>query len=243
MSCRAPTSPFARSGALALIADGMGGHAAGEVASAVAVDIIRRRYYELAGTVPDVLAASFEAANRAIYERNASNAKLAGMGTTCTVFAVRDGLIYLGHVGDSRAYILRDGRLRQISQDHSVVAELVRHGTITAAEASRSPYRNIVPARAGHQTDDRAADLARRHAAPFRRCDRAVLRRLSDRLDDAGIAEIVGRLPPPEACQALISAALARGASDNISLGVFTVTARDTRAREPVEPARAASVV
>jgi PPM family protein phosphatase len=237
-----PDEPFARSGALALIADGMGGHAAGEVASAVAVDIIRRRYYELAGTVPDVLAASFEAANRAIYERNASDTKLAGMGTTCTVFAVRDGLIYLGHVGDSRAYILRDGRFRQISQDHSVVAELVRHGTITAAEASRSPYRNIVLRALG--TKPTIEPLIWREGMPLHSGDAIVLCSdgLSDRLDDAVIAEIVGRLPPPEACQALISAALARGASDNISLGVFTVTARDTRAPEPVDVTRMVSI-
>jgi serine/threonine protein phosphatase PrpC len=223
-----PDEPFARNGVLALVADGMGGHAAGEVASRIAADVIRRRYYEVAGSVPDALAAGFEAANRAIYERNAAVAEFAGMGTTCTVFAVRDGLIYIGHVGDSRAYLLRDGRFEQLSQDHSVVAELVRRGSITAAEASRSPYRNLVLRALGLKPT--VEPLIWREGMPLQPGDSIVLCSdgLTNRLEDAEIAEVVRRLPPPEACQTLIAAALARGASDNISLGVFTVGTPET---------------
>jgi PPM family protein phosphatase len=191
-----PQDFFAGSGALAIVADGMGGHAAGEVASRLAADVIRRRYYELAGPVPDILAASFAAANSAVYERGAADPELAGMGTTCTVLAVRDGRIYLGHVGDSRAYILRGNRLRQISHDHSVVAELVRSGAITAAEASKSPYRNVVLRALGIKPS--VEPLIWSEGLPLLRGDSIVLCSdgLSDLVDDTEIADKVRSLPP-----------------------------------------------
>ncbi|HVJ55190.1 MAG TPA: PP2C family serine/threonine-protein phosphatase [Aliidongia sp.] len=236
-----PQDFFAGSGALAIVADGMGGHAAGEVASRLAADVIRRRYYELAGPVPDILAACFAAANSAVYERGAADPELNGMGTTCTVLAVRDGRIYLGHVGDSRAYILRGNRLRQISQDHSVVAELVRSGAITAAEASKSPYRNVVLRALGIKSS--VEPLIWSEGLPVLRGDSIVLCSdgLSDLVDDTEIADKVGRLPPAEACRALIAAALAKGGRDNISLGVFTVGAGGADA-DPTAVTRAVSI-
>jgi protein phosphatase len=233
-----PNEPFARSGALALVADGMGGHAAGEVASRLAADIIRSGYYDLVGTVPEVLATCLEAANRAIYQRGKADPKCAGMGTTCTVIAVRDDMVYLGHVGDSRAYILRDGHLRQISQDHSVVAELVRNGTMTASEAMQSPYRNLVIRALG--TAATVEPLIWSEGLPLRAGDVIVLCSdgLSDLLADRIIAESVRRLAPLEACHALISAALEKGGTDNISLGVFAVRETSTLPRDPEQPTR-----
>jgi PPM family protein phosphatase len=139
---------------------------------------------------------------------------------------VEDDLAYLGHVGDSRAYILREGHLRQISQDHSVVAELVRSGTITESEASRSPYRNLVLQALG--TKPTVEPLIWDQGLPVRVGDVFVLCSdgLTDLLDDQVIAEMAGRLPPLEACQRLIDAALAAGAEDNISLGIFAVGER-----------------
>jgi serine/threonine protein phosphatase PrpC len=237
-----PDEPFARSGALALVADGMGGHAAGEVASRLAADIIRGRYYDLAGTVPEILAACLEAANRTIYQRSRSDPKCAGMGTTCTVVAVRDDKVYLGHVGDSRAYILRDGHLRQISQDHSVVAELVRKGAITASEAIQSPYRNLVFRALG--TSPTVEPLIWNEGLPLCAGDVIVLCSdgLSDLLEDDVIAETVIRLAPLAACQALISAALEKGGKDNISLGVFAVQERSALLRAPEQPTRTVAV-
>jgi protein phosphatase len=237
-----PDEPFARNGALALVADGMGGHAAGEVASRLAADIIRGRYYDLAGSVPEVLAACLEAANRTIYQRGQLNAECAGMGTTCTVIAVRDDRIYLGHVGDSRAYILREGHLRQISQDHSLVAELVRNGTITASEAIQSPYRNLVIRALG--TAPTVEPLIWSEGLPLRAGDVIVLCSdgLSDLLEDDVIAEAVQLLPPLQACQALISAALRQGGHDNISLGVFAVQERNDLPPPPEQPTRMVAV-
>jgi len=227
-----PGDRFAPQGALALVADGMGGHAAGEVASQLAADIIRRRYYELSGEVPDILAAGFEAANQAIYEMGAADSSRTGMGTTCTVLAVREGMIYLGHVGDSRAYLLRDGRIRQISQDHSVVAELVRAGTITPDEASRSPYRHMVLKALG--TKPTIEPLIWSEGLPLRLGDTIILCSdgLSDLLTDRAIAEIAGRQPPLEACRALIAEALAKGGGDNVSLGIFAAVACGDDARK-----------
>jgi serine/threonine protein phosphatase PrpC len=238
-----PDEPFARNGALALVADGMGGHAAGDVASRLAADIIRGGYYDMAGTVPEVLAACLEAANRIIYQRGKLDAACTGMGTTCTVIAVRHDRIYLGHVGDSRAYILRDGQLRQISQDHSVVAELVRNGTITASEAMLSPYRNLVIRALG--TAPTVEPLIWSEGLPLRAGDVIVLCSdgLSDLLEDGVIAETVQLLPPLQACQALISAALRQGGHDNISLGVFAVQERNTLPRPPDQPTRTVAVV
>ena len=102
-------------GSLALVADGMGGHAAGEVASALAADVIRRLYYDLDGAIPQVLANAFTAANRAILEYAAEHPECRGMGTTCTVLAFRDGKAWLAHIGDSRAYLLRNHELLQLS--------------------------------------------------------------------------------------------------------------------------------
>lgn len=237
-----PDEPFARNGALALVADGMGGHAAGEIASRLAADIIRSIFYDRAGTVPEVLAACLEAANRTIYQRSKSDPSCAGMGTTCTVVAVRDDMVYLGHVGDSRAYILRDGRLRQISQDHSVVAELVRKGTITASEAMLSPYRNLVFRALG--TNPTVEPLVWSEGLPLCVGDIIVLCSdgLTDLLDDAAIAAGVRRFAPLQACETLIAAALEKGAKDNISLGVFAVHERSARQQVPEQPTRLLTV-
>jgi PPM family protein phosphatase len=237
-----PAEPFARSGALALVADGMGGHAAGEVASRLAAEVIRAIYYDRAGTVPEVLAACLEAANRTIYQRSQSDPGCAGMGTTCTVVAVRDDMIYLGHVGDSRAYILRDGRLRQISQDHSVVAELVRQGTITSSEAMQSPYRNLVFRALG--THPAVEPLIWNEGLPLCPGDVIVLCSdgLTDGLEDAVIAAAVQRLAPLQACETLIAAALQKGVNDNISVGVFAVRERSTLRPGPGDPTRRVAV-
>jgi PPM family protein phosphatase len=230
--------PLARSGALALVADGMGGHAAGEVASRLAADIVCRRYYDLPGTVPEMLSASLNAANAAIYQRGLSDERCAGMGTTCTVVVVQGDRAYLGHIGDSRAYLLRGGLLRQISQDHSVVAELIRGGKMTIAEASRSPYRNLVLRALG--TRPSVEPVIWREGMPLYPGDVIVLCSdgLSDVLEDFVIADLAGNLPPAAACRALLSAALAEGGTDNISLGVFAIGTESASAWVPDHPTR-----
>jgi protein phosphatase len=208
---------------LALVADGMGGHAAGEVASQIAANTVLRLYYKLEGPPPEILAKCLRTANQVIRKHSKIDPRCVGMGTTCTVLALRDGAAYLAHIGDSRAYLLREGRLRQVSDDHSLVAKLVRDGVLTEEEAARSPRRNVILRALGIEPSveptiwQRGFSLQAGDA--FVLCSDG----LSDLVNDAVIAETVTRLAPFEACNALVDAALAAGGTDNVSVGVFAV--------------------
>jgi serine/threonine protein phosphatase PrpC len=221
-------------GSLALVADGIGGHAAGEVASALAADVIRRLYYDLDGPIPQVLANAFAAANRAIIEYAQEHPECRGMGTTCTVLAFRDSHAWLAHIGDCRAYLLRDRHLSQLSQDQTLVAKLVSEGTITQAEADRSPMHNVILQALG--TTSNIKPMIGTKGLPLQSGDILILCSdgVSNMVPDDKIAEVASRLPPQEACDALIEAALAAGGHDNASLGVFSVTTGAARKR--VEP-------
>jgi len=220
-------------GSLALVADGMGGHAAGEVASALAADVIRRLYYDLEGSVPTVLAAAFTAANRAILEYAAEHPQCKGMGTTCTVLAFRDRQAWLAHIGDSRAYLLRAGEFIQLSEDQTLVAKLVNAGTLTQEEADHSPMHNVILQALG--TSQQMRPIIGARGLPLEFGDVLVLCSdgVSGLVPDAKIADIAGRLSPQDACDALIEAALAAGGHDNASLGIFSVA-------EAAEPKSAA---
>jgi PPM family protein phosphatase len=224
-----------RRGSLALVADGMGGHAAGEVASAMASDIIRRLYYDLDGTIPQVLSQAFIAAHRAILEHAERHPECKGMGTTCTVLAFHGGAAWLAHIGDSRAYILRGQTLTQISLDDSLVAKAVREGTMTQEEADHSPMHNVILQALG--AIPQIKPMISSHGVPLHPGDVLVLCSdgICNMVADAKIAEVASRLPPQEACDALIEAALDAGGLDNASLGIFSVTAAEEpkRAREP----------
>jgi PPM family protein phosphatase len=224
-----------RRGSLALVADGMGGHAAGEVASALAADVVRRLYYGLDGPIPQVLASAFAAANRAIIEYAQEHPECRGMGTTCTVLAFRDSQAWLAHIGDSRAYLLRDHHLVQLSEDQTLVAKLVSEGALTQAEADHSPMHNVILQALG--TTSNIKPMIGTKGLPLQEGDVLILCSdgVSNMVPDDKIAEIASRLPPQEACDALIEAALAAGGHDNASLGVFSVTAGATR-RRAAEP-------
>jgi protein phosphatase len=225
----------ARRGSLALVADGMGGHAAGEVASAIAADVVREIYYDLDGPVPDVLASAFTVANRAILEYAEAHPECKGMGTTCTVLAFRDQQAWLGHIGDSRAYLLRDHTLTQLSRDQTLVAKLVSEGTLTAEQALHSPVHNVILQALGASAQIKPLIAAK--GIKLYSGDVLVLCSdgVSNMVSDDKIAATAARLPPQEACDALIEAALAAGGHDNASLGVFSVTdgADLRRAPEP----------
>ena len=216
--------PEAESAALALVADGMGGHAAGEVASRIAADTILQMYQvEDASPPPKRLERCLAAANRAIWRRGLADPTCAGMGTTCTVLAIDRDAAFLGHIGDSRAYLLRGGRLTQLSDDHSVVGELVRTGAITAAEARRRPDRNLILRALG--ADPEAQPQIWSDGLPVRAGDAFILCSdgLSDMVDDAAIAGLVRNRAPEVACRALVDAALARGGRDNVSVAVLAI--------------------
>lgn len=132
-------------GALLVLADGMGGHNSGEVASNTAIERITAEYYKAGGS--DVLAAvnrAFGRTNRAIWTESRTHAQHSGMGTTCTLLVIRNRQVYAGHIGDSRAYILKNGVLQQLTTDHTLVNSLVAEGKIEAEEAGSHPQRNVL---------------------------------------------------------------------------------------------------
>lgn len=134
-----------RRGNLIVVADGMGGSRAGEVASRLAVETVVRCYREAPGTHPLAdLRQAVEAANRVVHRESAARPELSGMGTTCTAVVLRGADAYYAHVGDSRAYLIQDGVIRQLTRDHSLVAQLVRDGQLTPEQARVDPRRNVV---------------------------------------------------------------------------------------------------
>lgn len=133
---------------LFIVADGMGGHAAGEVASEMAVQIVARDLTDVrdltSGDAGTRMADALKSANRAIYERTIQEAEKQGMGTTASCLLMGQGRYLIGHIGDSRIYLLRDGVLRQITKDHSYVQEQVDAGFLTPEQARYHPYSNVI---------------------------------------------------------------------------------------------------
>lgn len=222
-------------GSLAIVADGMGGHAAGEIASAIAVEVIQRVYYDLKAPTPKVLEAAFNLANSAILKYADQHPECRGMGTTCTVLAFWDGKAWLGHIGDSRAYLLHKGELRQLSEDQTLVAQLVSEGAITREEADSSPVQNVILQALGARAEIAPIigpnGLALEPGDVLVLCSDGVFNMIAEPM----IADVAGRLPPQEACDALIEAVLAAGGHDNASLGIFSVNV-DSAAKKPLEP-------
>ena len=134
----------------AIVADGMGGHLAGEVASMMAVQTIREYISEHLSEdldkfqIKELLCRAFRYANEKIFEYSCNNESVMGMGTTTTLCFVKDGYLIFAHVGDSRAYMIDNNSIRQITRDHSYVQELVKLGMITPEEAKRHPNRNQI---------------------------------------------------------------------------------------------------
>src|SRR5262249_34468048 len=132
------------------VADGMGGAQAGEIASRIAASVLRDSE---ANAGEAAVAALIQEANRRVYEAAATDAAHSGMGTTITAALVEDGTVRIGHVGDSRAYRIRSGELEQLTEDHSLVAELVRSGRLSPEEADVHPQRSVITRALGTDPD------------------------------------------------------------------------------------------
>ena len=126
------------------VADGMGGHNAGEVASALAVETFSGRMREVEHISAEALHAAVERANETVYEAALENEGMSGMGTTFSALAEQDDMVYLAHVGDSRIYLVRNGAIMQLTTDHTLVEEMVQKGFLTPREARVHPRRNII---------------------------------------------------------------------------------------------------
>src|ERR1700742_3120754 len=135
-----------------VVADGMGGAQAGEVASKIAIEAFEQELPE-SGNPEERLAIRVREANRTIYDRSHSERESAGMGTTLTAAYLDETSVAIAHVGDSRAYLYRDGELKRLTRDHSLVDELVRHGKLTEAQAAEHPQRSIITRALGPEPD------------------------------------------------------------------------------------------
>jgi protein phosphatase len=207
---------------LFIVADGMGGHQAGEVASALAVKSISE---ELKGSLPHCRSAqavdsclrdAVVRANRTIYELAMSDTGYNGMGTTVVVCAVQSGQAHIAHIGDSRAYLIRTGALRQLTTDHSLVQELLSRGRITEAEAVDHPRKNILTRALG--TDPAVeVDTACLDLLPG---DRIMLCTdgLTNHVDAQELLEFALKDPLQDACGEMIRLANERGGFDNMTV-------------------------
>jgi serine/threonine protein phosphatase PrpC len=144
---------FVREPPLFAVADGMGGAQAGEIASRLAAAALRQPGGDAAADGRDRVVTLVEEANRRVYERASEDEAVSGMGTTMTVALVEDDSVWIGHVGDSRAYLIRDGALEQLTEDHSLVAELVRSGKLSPEEAEVHPQRSVITRALGTEAD------------------------------------------------------------------------------------------
>jgi serine/threonine protein phosphatase PrpC len=202
-----------------VVCDGMGGAAAGEIASSIAVDeFLRILCAGDPAVTPSALANdAVAAANHAIFSRAQRNPKLSGMGTTLVALLVEDSQVWALNVGDSRCYRLRSGRLEQLTVDHSLVDEQVRLGRMSRAEAVRSPLRNVITRALGTQTQV-TPDLFQFEAEPgdlFLLCSDGLSRELSDKQIESQLAP---GLPLPDRCTHLVEAAKKAGGHDNITV-------------------------
>jgi len=207
-----------------LVCDGMGGAAAGEIASSIAVDEMLRLLDhppepdpETVGrTVPAVVTEAISVANQAIFSRSLRNDKLSGMGTTLVGLLVNDRQAWVMNVGDSRCYLFRNRKLEQITLDHSLVEEQVRLGRMTRSEALRSPLRNVITRALGTQTQV-TPDLFEVQPGPgdlFLLCSDGLTRELNDSLIESILAL---DLPLETACARLVESAKRAGGHDNIT--------------------------
>ncbi|NJN17058.1 MAG: Stp1/IreP family PP2C-type Ser/Thr phosphatase [Oscillochloris sp.] len=197
-------------GTLLVVCDGMGGHAAGEVASQLGVETILADF-PLDADPNEVLPAAFHQANERIYEQGRGS-----MGTTGVAALLRRSAVYVANVGDSRAYLVREGHIQQISHDHSFVSDQVAAGLMTPEQARHSNIRNIITRALGHQSTVNVDLFARR----VRPGDTLLLSSdgMHGLIEDAEIAEITSMLPPEQAAERLVVLANERGGIDNITV-------------------------
>ena len=205
-----------RKGLLFVVADGMGGHQAGEVASETAVQTISHEYYrDPDPQVAPALVRAIQKANALIYERAQESIAQVGMGTTAVAAVARGPELVLANVGDSRAYLLRNGSLRQVTRDHSFVEEQIRAGLLTREEARAHPRRNVVTRALGPKpevdVDTYGGKLSPGDVLLL--CSDG----LSEYVPDHEIEGILRQSTPQEAVDMLIALAKERGGSDNIS--------------------------
>ncbi len=216
-----------RNQVMALVADGMGGHNTGEVASQKAVSIMRQELERGLKHPPSAIARAMQTANLAIFDHAAEHPENSGMGTTLTVVLLDDQVGLVAHVGDSRAYLLRDGELRQLTLDHTGVADRVRQGILSEDEARQHRWRNVITNALGNNAQVRMELLHFTVQAG----DRVLL--CSDGVSMLLAPPLMKRIlldnPPAQAASSLLEEANRRGSPDNVTAVVLQVNAVEPR--------------
>jgi len=222
---------YLRDDPLFAVADGMGGHRGGEVASKLALETLEHTFRHGGGGLADQV----REANRAVFERSLLDRAVAGMGTTLTAAVVEGDQVRLAHVGDSRAYLLRAGELKLLTEDHTLVHQMVEQGEITEAEAEVHPYRSILTRALGVdpqvQVDEGLVDV--------RKGDRILLCTdgLTGMLTEEQVREILqGAGHPQDAADRLVRAANRAGGIDNITAVVLDLAPEEGESRDVEGP-------
>jgi protein phosphatase len=216
------------------IADGMGGAKAGEVAAALAADALRETGD--GGSGEEAVVGLIQEANRRVYQRATEDVAASGMGTTMTVALLENGRVRIGHVGDSRAYLIRDGELSQLTDDHSLVGELVRSGKLAPEDAETHPQRSVITRVLGTdpEVDVDTVTIETRSGDLFLLCSDG----LYSMVGNDRILELVerNRRDLKHAAKALIAAANKGGGDDNITIVAFEIAAVDDETAENAKP-------
>lgn len=207
---------------MVIVADGMGGHNAGEVASKMAIEVIQEKVLKTRKRkidYEDKIRDAFVAANKKIYDYAEENSKLMGMGTTSVTALVHNGKLVVGNVGDSRAYIIREDEIRQISIDHSYVWQLVMKGEITEQQAKRHPKRNYITRAMGTEKDVLVDTFCEEwEGGTVLLCSDG----LSNLVDNYEMRNIVSESKSlQEAAEKLVELANSRGGNDNITVALM----------------------
>ena len=214
-------------GTLTIVADGMGGHSSGEVASEMAIELISRFYYEddSDASSSDALRNAIEQASSQIYETSITDEKYFGMGTTVVALALLNDTAFAAHVGDSRLYRLRRREMERLTIDHSQVMEMVKKGVISMAEAHTHDDKNVILRVVGTQPTvevEVSEPFYVEAEDEFMLCSDG----LCDMVEDAEMREVwVGANDIHQACEQLIDLAKKHGGHDNITVGIVRVAA------------------
>jgi len=218
--------PGAARGPIAIVADGLGGHAAGEVASGIAVEEVLGAYQNNSSDdIREVLCAGIQAAHEKTLGRAQEDPKLRGMGTTCTTVAIQNDKLYLAHVGDSRAYRFRDG-IERLTLDHTVAQALLEEDLLAPDQVDDHPGAHVLTRALGMAEPLRIDTPSPEEVRPgdlFLLCSDGLTGQVSDR----EIEQVLSTMAPEEAVETLVNMACDAGGPDNISVIILTAEADD----------------